>query len=149
MKFQNVTLDLNSLTISKMQCTHRLHWETFPLHQPNSPYMFWWPLGSSPLSADKHTRTVVYICKPFSYFQLWVWWIFVGCSYQACLSLSMRLVSQHNRWTHWAFINSIVNLSKESLAQDPSHNEILLGDIVPFCTQKQRHRLKKLHVSLF
>lgn len=73
----------------------------------------------------------------------------MGCSYQACLSLSMRLVSQHNRWTHWAFINSIVNLSKESLAQDPSHNEILLGDLVPFCTQKQRHRLRKLHVSLF
>lgn len=61
----------------------------------------------------------------------------------------MRLVSQRNRWTHWAFINSIVNLSKESLAQDPSHNEILLGDLVPFCTQKQRHRLRKLHVSLF
>lgn len=61
----------------------------------------------------------------------------------------MRLVSQHNRWTHWAFINSIVNLSKESLTQDPSHNEILLGDLVPFCTQKQRHRLRKLHVSLF
>lgn len=43
---------------------------------------------------------------------------------------------EEDTWTHGAFINSVVNLSEESLAQDPTHNNVISGDSVLLWTHK-------------
>lgn len=94
-------------------CTTYLpHWGTSPSRQPRGPCMFWWPQGLSHPSAKNNNFTL-----------------------NSGGSSMTFLPSGCNDLTYRAVVDSIVNLSEETLTQDLAHCDVTSGNSVFFWSQ--------------
>lgn len=63
---------------------------------------------------DTHSECITFIRQ-------WHVFIFIRCDFSGL-----------NKESHLAFVNSIVYFSKKSFTQNPTHNDVISGDFIPF-----------------